>query len=154
MNPNINISNGSAFLFADKVQVRDKSNYYNRTKYDTSSDLNSLFFSNDNINRVHIKIKDEVFRRTKVRIGDQDLTVLVTIMKGIYMEYSNFTLDKNKYNTEIDRLNNMTIKYSTNRICDELRYYLNYKRDISAPISSRTNPVHISRNKELEFRRF
>ena len=102
--------------------------------------VSDLFFSRENVDRIQLKLKEEVIARTNadndpilkgykpVIIKRQNDTELGIIMRSIYLQYS-----KNiPYNIEeqVDELNNMVIYDSVPKIITSIKQKIKYYDDI------------------------
>jgi hypothetical protein len=100
---------------AEKMQYRHE-----------STPLNSVFFSEDNIENLQGAIASAVFQ------SDADLK---TIMRSYYLQYAQN--DPSRVAEELELLNNRVIGYSANNILVEIesyKYYLKDIMDFPAPI--------------------
>ena len=97
--------------------------------------LSKYFFSDDNIKNIQKLIRYEFFKEKNDYIDNQSNIILLTIMRGIFLKYSNSadnTLDKveelnkelNKIKDEIDIVFNKDIKTTWNEELDELLEYM------------------------------
>lgn len=110
--------------------------------------LNSLFFSDKNIQQIQNSIRFLVHKYTDQTIDEQSKTDLLVIMRSIYLEYLNQPpelsdkLDEKtraivlkQTRDEISRLNNIVVNEIVPKIVSQLQQYLDYLRDASAPYS-------------------
>lgn len=100
--------------------------------------LSKYFFSNDNVMNIQKLIRYEFFQEKNDYIDYQSNIELLTIMRGIFLKYSNSgdkTLDKIKL--QIQKLNGMVVQYSLNKIYsnyDMYQHYLNDKSRLPLPM--------------------
>lgn len=110
--------------------------------------LNSLFFSDKNIQQIQNSIRFLVHKYTDQTIDEQSKADLLIIMRSIYLEYlnqppeySDSLDDKTKAivlkltKDEIARLNNIVVNEIVPKVVSELQQYLDYLRDASTPYS-------------------
>ena len=89
--------------------------------------LSKYFFSDDNIKNLQKLIRYEFWNEKKVAIDNQSNIILLTIMRGIFLKYSNSgdrTLEKIKL--QIQKLNNMVVQYSLEKIYSNYEMYKHY----------------------------
>lgn len=112
---------------AEKMQYRHE-----------STPLNSVFFSEDNIENLQGAIAAAVFQMSGTKryvIGRQSDADLKTIMRSYYLQYAQN--DPTRVAEELEVLNNRVIGYSANNILVEIesyKYYLKDIMDFPAPI--------------------
>ena len=112
---------------AEKMQYRHE-----------STPLNSVFFSEDNIENLQGAIASAVFQMSGTKryvIGRQSDADLKTIMRSYYLQYAQN--DPSRVAEELELLNNRVIGYSANNILVEIesyKYYLKDIMDFPAPI--------------------
>lgn len=157
MSGRINIMDpgGTPFFLKESVKIDDKTSYYNSTKYMIQPNvLTNTFFSFKNIELIHYDIKKKVYELSdkKHLIDKQDITTLKTIMRSIFLQYS----DLNIYNIkeEVSKLNKMVVYYCSKNIVSEIESYLKYKRDVSTIAMPIAHPVYLHNDNSLEFKRF
>jgi hypothetical protein len=100
--------------------------------------LNQLFFSPENIEYLHQRLRYEVFRATNQQsiICKQDDDELVIIMRSIYFTYS-----KNQpthIKEQIQELNDLVMQECVPRVLSEIQAHVRYLYDAS------TNPLPLS----------
>lgn len=112
---------------AEKMQYRHE-----------STPLNSVFFSEDNIENLQGAIASAVLQMSGTKryvIGRQSDADLKTIMRSYYLQYAQN--DPTRVAEELELLNNRVIGYSANNILVEIesyKYYLKDIMDFPAPI--------------------
>lgn len=152
---NIMEPGGTPLFLQENVKIDDKTSYYNSTKYMLQpNELTNTYFNSENIDLVHRTIKKKVYEMTKNKyvIDNQDITTLKTIMRSVFLQYSQL----NTYNVkeDIKKLNTIVINYCSNNIVNEIESYLKYKRDVSTIAMPIEHPVYLHNDNTLEFKRF
>ena len=100
--------------------------------------LSKYFFSDDNVMNIQKLIRYEFFKEKNDKIDYQSNITLLTIMRGIYLKYSNSadkTLERIKL--QIQKLNGLVVQYSLGKIYsnyDMYQHYLNDKSRLPLPI--------------------
>ena len=102
--------------------------------------LKQIFFSTENIKYIQEKLRYEVFASSnnRYRIPYQNERDLRMIMESIYMNKTRnigYAL-----NEQLSELNNYIIKFCVPKIMNEVKVYLKYLEDISAPREINTLP--------------
>ena len=108
----------------------------------SNTPLNTVYFSDDNLNKLQAGIQEQVFLMSgsKHRIDRQSDTDLKLIMRSYYLTYA-----KNNPNTiaeDLEDLNRRVIGYASAKIYSELDFHLFYLKDLqefAAPIANPTN---------------
>ena len=92
--------------------------------------LNTLFFSQSNIDNLQQKIHDAVLEMSKgeYNLSRQSEADLMLIMRSYYLQYAETNPDE--VARELDQLNQRVIAYSSNRIMVEIVAYKRYRKDI------------------------
>lgn len=94
--------------------------------------LSRTFFSNDNIERLHLMIIDEVYKSCQKKISRQSYQELQIIMKSIYLQYSrNLNYD---IEGQIATLNKYVVDECVRIIVPNILQYNKYMNDITSPI--------------------
>lgn len=97
----------------------------------TDNELARVFFSRANIDALQDGIRYMVYKKScgKFVIGKQSEAELTVIMRSIYLQQGQFLpygiLD------QVKQLNTDVLNYCVPRITEEVRLYMQYKRDIS-----------------------
>ena len=92
--------------------------------------LSKYFFSDDNIKNLQKLIRYEFWNEKKVAIDNQSNIILLTIMRGIFLKYSNSadkTLERIKL--QIQKLNGLVVQYSLGKIYSNYDMYQHYLKD-------------------------
>jgi hypothetical protein len=106
-----------------------------------NNDLNSVFFSQENIDRLQTEIQNAVYQMVGGRIDKQSEVDLKLIMRSYYLQYA----ENNPLKTmeELNELNQRVVSFAANRISVEVEAYRYYRKDIldfPAPIA---NPMDV-----------
>jgi len=94
--------------------------------------LSKYFFSDDNVMNIQKLIKYEFYKEKNDRIDNQSNIILLTIMRGIYLKYSNSadkTLERIKL--QIQKLNGLVVQYSLGKIFSNYEMHQHYLHDTS-----------------------
>jgi|TARA_B110000046_G_scaffold60530_1_gene67942 hypothetical protein len=94
--------------------------------------LSKYFFSDDNVMNIQKLIKYEFYKEKNDRIDNQSNIILLTIMRGIYLKYSNSadkTLERIKL--QIQKLNGLVVQYSLGKIFSNYEMHQHYLNDTS-----------------------
>jgi hypothetical protein len=110
-----------------------------RAIHQQPSKFNTQFFGTQNIEYLQRRIISDVRKLTGFSVGRQSDEALVTIMVGMYIEYSENTGG----DTQIARLNNAVLAECVKQVINGIRAYSGYVRDASTnakPIARPENP--------------
>jgi hypothetical protein len=122
----------------------------------TTTTLNAVFFSPQNMKIIQNAIRFEVWRRSsnKHMIGEQDPTELGIIMRAIYLQYGKNL--PNQIREQIEELNNMVIETIVPKVLVQVDQYITYLRDISEPYRIMDTPqsTNIAGRKTFNMARF
>jgi hypothetical protein len=94
--------------------------------------LSKYFFSDENVMNIQKLIRYQFFKEKGAKIDYQSNIELLTIMRGIFLKYSNSgdkTLDRIKL--QIQKLNGMVVQYSLSKIFSNYDMYQHYLQDKS-----------------------
>ena len=94
--------------------------------------LSKYFFSDDNVMNIQKLIKYEFYKEKNGRIDNQSNIILLTIMRGTYLKYSNSadkTLERIKL--QIQKLNGLVVQYSLGKIFSNYEMHQHYLNDTS-----------------------
>jgi hypothetical protein len=94
----------------------------------TNTDLNSRFFSEENVDRIQLQIQGAVFAMVGARIDRQSDADLKMIMRSYYLQYARN--DPSQVAEELDELNQRVVGFCSNRIAVEVEAYRYYRKDI------------------------
>jgi hypothetical protein len=108
----------------------------------SNTDLNTAFFSEQNVDRLQLQIQGAVFAMVGGRIDRQSDADLMLIMRSYYLQYGRN--DPTKVSEELAELNDRVVSFCSNRIAVEVEAYRYYRKDIldfPAPIE---HPLDVS----------
>ena len=120
------------FAMYDKIPVNKATTFRDALNGNWTDTLVSLtFFSAENMQIIQNGLRAEVYKRSnnKYVIGQQDVDALKIIMRSIYLE-SAVNLPYN-IREQVTELNNLVYEYCVPKLINEIRAYMNYKRDAS-----------------------
>jgi len=93
--------------------------------------LSKYFFSDDNVKNMQKMIRFYFFKEKGKVISDQNNLILLTIMRGIYLKYSNSAAKSLEDIAEqIKKLNHMVTEFSLQKIYSNYDMYHKYLNDI------------------------
>ena len=121
----------------------------------SNTQLSTLFFSEENVKIIQNGIRANVYKMSKEKylIDNQDNDQLITIMRGMFVEYSK-NLPTN-ITEQIKLLNDKVIVYCTHQVYEEAKGYLTYLKDSSTLITPLNYPtMPYTKDKQLEFKQF
>lgn len=101
--------------------------------------LNTLFFSEYNINILQRAIRQEFKNKTDLAIDFQNKNDLLTIMRASFVNNSS-----NPYAdtySQIKQINSVVIKKAIDQITSGVSQYMGYLKDIDTPINPMDNPI-------------
>ena len=106
----------------------------------------TLFFSNQNIKALQVGIQNMVMNKTcgRLRVGNQSVDELLTIMRGIYLEHSkNSILDIVR---QVKDMNGMVLSFAVPRIIEEVDMHNSYiERITKLPV-----PLELAQNDSIK----
>ena len=94
----------------------------------SNTDLNTAFFSEQNVDRLQLQIQGAVFAMVGARIDRQSDVDLKLVMRGYYLQYARN--DPTRVAEELDELNQRVVNFCANRIAVEVEAYRFYRKDI------------------------
>jgi len=103
--------------------------------------LSKYFFSDDNVMNIQKLLRYEFYKKKNAKIDYQSNTILLTIMRGIYLKYSNSaarSLDEIK--EQIQKLNDMVVQYGLGKIYSNYDMHNKYLSDMSTLPSLMDHP--------------
>ena len=109
--------------------------------------LSKYFFSDDNVMNIQKLIRYEFFKEKSATIDYQSNITLITIMRGIFLKYSNSadkTLERIKL--QIQKLNGLVVQYSLSKIYSNYDMYQHYLKDTSRLPLPMDIPKSVERN--------
>lgn len=101
--------------------------------------LNTLFFSEYNINILQRAIRQEFKNKTDLAIDFQNKNDLLTIMRASFVNNSS-----NPYAdtySQIKQINSVVIKKAIDQITSGVSQYMGYLKDIDTPVNPMDNPI-------------
>ncbi len=116
-----------------------------RTLRQQQNQLNTLYFSQFNLNVLQAKIRKEFREKTGISIDRQKEEDLLSIMRSIYINnavdpYAG-PLDLRR---QVDSMNEQAAKLALGQISTGVSQYIGYLRDINGPIRTMPLPVNTS----------
>lgn len=116
-----------------------------RTTNIHNSEVESMFFSKNNITRIQRLIKKRFFEKTdgeyKLDV-DQDELKLHMVMTRVYSDQSRDLPTHIK--TQVKELNELLVEYILPDMINEVIQYHGYIKDINEPIQPMMRPMHVS----------
>jgi hypothetical protein len=94
----------------------------------SATDLNTKFFSAENINYLQDEIRNTVRQMVRADIDRQSEVDLMLVMRSYYLQYA----ENNPLEVEVDLkgLNERVVNFCANRIAVEVEAYRYYRKDI------------------------
>ena len=150
--PNI----ATRFSMMDKIPVNDSTSFRDALNGNwTDTTLSLAFFSEKNIQIIQNGIRAGVYKSSEGQylIEPQDVDIIKTIMRGIYLQNS-INLPYN-YTEQIEGLNKLVMEYSIKQILGEADGYMKYKRDASNMYTLLPTPIlETTKDKVLELKKW
>ena len=148
---------GTSTFLQDKIPVDSQTNHDNIMGVEDweKTTLSCSYFSKENIKIIQNGIRAGVYEMSKQQyiIDNQDVEILNTIMRSIFLQYSS-NLEKN-IAEQIEALNKLVIDYCVPKLYVEARSYLIYKKDVSTLVIPMSNPTYANHNdKTLHLKHF
>lgn len=113
----------------------------------SETDVNKVFFSQENVDRVQEQIRANVRSMVNADIGRQSDVDLMLVMRSYYLQYAG---------ESVEQLNDRVVSFCANRIAVEVEAYRYYRKDIldfPAPIS-RPLDTHVYGTRTGELKSF
>lgn len=113
--------------------------------YIRNSELISMYFSNENVERIQSKIKKEISVRTKGKYVvdvDQDIEDLLIVMGHIMIEDGQFLLTK--IVKQVKLLNQKVVDYVVPDMINEISQNYGYQQDINKPLQPIMRPMNVN----------
>ena len=144
------------FQMFERVQVKNKATEYREPLKGDLQDtmVSKVFFSADNIQIIQNGLRAGVYKKSGERelvIANQNIDVLKTIMRHMYLQYSVFQPDR--ITEQVERLNDLVLDYTVPRVYSEAIGYLKYLEDQSrlvVPIQLPQQPDRVYKQLELQ----
>ena len=133
--------------YPDKITSKvPEFNYYRRLNEDNK--IGNLFFNPKNIDNIQKAIRRNIFEKSnnQYKISNQNVLLLLKIMRLVYAEYGTEDLHTRNITEQIRFLNNKTIGYAVRDILlniDNFYYYLDNLKNIEKYVNQ-PNPEYIS----------
>lgn len=119
----------------------------------TASPLSMKFFSKENKEILQANMKNLVYKKIGVKIGNQKEEELVAVMRSIFFQYSKNKVDK--INEQVVELNKFVLKYCVNNIISNVMQHQKYIEDIQQDkyvTSLQDRPKAMNTTKQLEYK--
>lgn len=101
--------------------------------------LNTLFFSEFNINLLQRGIRQEFKNKTNLAIDFQNQNDLLTIMRAVFVNNSSDPYADT--NSQVKQMNGVVIKKAIEQITTGVSQYMGYIKDIETPVNPIANPI-------------
>lgn len=135
--------------FATPAMIKEQIHYRH-----SKTDLNTAFFSPENVDRLQERIQAAVLQMVNGRIDRQSDADLMMVMRSYYLQYAGNNAEQ--VEEELQLLNDRVVDFCSNRIAVEVEGYRYYRKDIldfPAPIS-RPVDTHIYGTRTGELKSF
>ena len=118
------------------------------------NNLIQCFFSDVNMKMIQKHLKSRVHKESGYSIDNQDRNELYQVMLRVYQEYARNT--QSKCNEEINKLNEIVLRFCTPMIVSEINSYKIFLKDSQKPpeLLARSQNSSIKGNNTLENRPF
>ena len=104
--------------------------------------LNSLYFSEFNLNIVHQAIQQQVKRKTGISIDKQNSSDLLAIMRSVFI--NNASDPYSAVCEQVKQMNTVVINMAVQQIYTGISQFMDYSVDIDTPLKPMTNPINTS----------
>lgn len=124
---------------------KNKDNFHDTTNnIINQTKIGSIFFSRRNIDFLHNMIINQVYKLSNKNfiIGKQNELQLEIIMRSVYLQDSKF-LDC-KLKEQLSDLNKKVIIICSDKIINEIKQYMGYKKDVSSTVMPLEHPKNLS----------
>jgi hypothetical protein len=113
------------------------------------SNLENIFFSDENISIINKTLILAVFKKTEgqFKIAPQSKQSLIIVMRYLFYEYA-LHLPYN-IKEQINNLNNLVVNDVLSNIITNITQYVNYINEISKPRELLPLPVNVNKSKNL-----
>lgn len=112
---------------------------------ESNSDLEKLFFSDENIKRVQKLIKKEIIKKTNGQFRldvDQEHRDMIIVMRAVFLEYGRFL--PNQIVRQVKRLNQIVVQQVVPGMITEIKQEYGYLREINKPLSPIPRPMNVN----------
>ena len=93
--------------------------------------LNTLFFSNNNLSNIQSQLQRRTRQITGQTIGPQNCTDIVNIMQHFYANNPQYTMNVSMYRENNEILNEMVVNELLKMTVSGVKQYMTYIKDIS-----------------------
>jgi hypothetical protein len=109
----------------------------------SSTPLNELFFSDENIETIQRGIQEQVYAMSgnKYRIGPQDVLQVKLIMRSYYLMYSQN--NASRVSEELSDLNGRVIGCAATKVYSEVDFHQFYLKDLQEFAAPIANPMNV-----------
>jgi hypothetical protein len=104
--------------------------------------LSDTFFSDMNTDIIQQSVRYNVYKNTNKVIAKQSENTLYIIMRSIMLQYGNFQTSAKNLIEELQNLNDMVIRYSSENITSNVQQYFGYLSDIQRLPQPIERPVY------------
>jgi hypothetical protein len=101
--------------------------------------LNTLFFSEYNINLLQRAVRQQFKNKTNLSIDFQNKDDLMTIMRAVFV--NNSSNPYGETNSQVKQMNCVVIKKAVEQITTGVSQYMGYMKTIDSPINPMANPI-------------
>lgn len=108
----------------------------------TQTPLNSLYFSEFNLNLIQRAIREQFKKNTGIAIDYQNPSDILAIMRAVFVD--NSTDQFAKVCDQVKHMNSIVINTAIGQINTGVSQYLGYIKDIEQPVRPMDNPINTS----------
>jgi hypothetical protein len=148
-NKTINYKNNNVEGYYEKYQQHSTINY-DRARQATQgffekNHISVVFFSDENMNRIQKKIREEVYKRTNGQYQldeDQDESDLTIVMRALYLDKCKNLPGETV--RQVKLLNQQTLDYIVPDLISNIKQYFGYIKDINQPLKPMMRPMNVN----------
>ena len=129
----------------DRIMVKDNQESSIRGLLEDNP-LNTLFFSDENINAIQMGLRYGVYKRIKKIISKPSENELYIIMRSIMLQYGNFQVSSEDLINEVRDLNSKVLVYAIDNISANTQQYIEYIDDLSKLKIPMDRPQYLNKN--------
>ena len=129
----------------DRIMVKDNQESSIRGLLEDNP-LNTLFFSDENINAIQMGLRYGVYKRIKKIISKQSENELYIIMRSIMLQYGKFQVSSEDLINEVRDLNSKVLVYAIDNISANTQQYIEYIDDLSKLKIPMDRPQYLNKN--------
>ena len=107
--------------------------------------VNTLLFSDINMQALQMGIQAGVYQRTNKMIGEQSPQELYMVIRSIMLQYANFQTAQDKVVEEVKRLNEKILAYCIDNVSSNVLQYVQYLKDIDTLPMPLEHPTHVDK---------